>query len=190
MMDLHIIPECYIDTKLCKILVHPSTKYNHQKGCPNVAKVMKEKLKKDFALGIVDRDKIELAYFKEFTTVSEIPDSLQLCNHVEEKHHYLIFIQPAMEKWIISCADESNISLTDFNLPHDFKELLKITKTSKSENEDKHSTDFRDLFKELKRINSSSISILSFWIQYLRDTHYHVDIKYIRSETERLLSEI
>lgn len=190
MMDLHIIPECYIDTKLCKVLVPPTTKYNHQKGCPNVAKVMKEKLSNDFALGIVDKDKIALAYFSEFDIISEISDSLQLCKHNKEPHHYLIFIQPAMEKWIISCAEESNISLADFNLPHDFKKLLKITKTSKSENEDKHSSDFRDLFKELKRINSSSISILSFWIQYLRDTHYHADFEFIRSETERILSEI
>ena len=55
-----------------------------------------------------------------------------------------------MEKWIIACADDSQISLTDFSLPHDFRELKNITKTSKSENQDIHSNDFQHLFKELK----------------------------------------
>jgi hypothetical protein len=98
MMDMHIIPECYIDTKLCKALVPPTTRYNHQKGCPNVAKVMKEKLCNNFALGIVDKDKIELAYFQEFNIVAEMPNGIQLCKHRSEAHHYLIFIRPTMEK--------------------------------------------------------------------------------------------
>ena len=69
MMDLHIIPECYIDTKLIKALVPPQTRYNHQKGCSTVAKVMQEKFVNDFAIGIIDRDKQELAYAEAFDLV-------------------------------------------------------------------------------------------------------------------------
>jgi hypothetical protein len=39
-MDLSIIPECNIDTKLIESLVPPVTRYNHQKGCGTVAKTM------------------------------------------------------------------------------------------------------------------------------------------------------
>lgn len=187
MMDLHIIPEYYIDTKLCKILVPPTNRYNHQKGCPNVVKVMKEKLKNDFALGIVDRDKQELDYYKEFNLVVEVPDNIQLFKHTSEPHHYLIFIRPAMEKWIISCAGESEIPFGNFKLPNDFKELLRITKTSKSENDDPYSNNFRDLFKELKNRNSFSIAILTFWIEYLKANPYNADLENIRARTTEIL---
>jgi hypothetical protein len=187
-MDMHIIPECYIDTKLCKALAPPTTRYNHQKGCPNVAKVMKEKLANDFALGIVDKDKIELAYFQEFNLVVELPGGIQLCRHRAESHHYLIFIRPTMEKWILACADDSGISTEDFGLPADFKQLLKITKTSKSENEDPFSSNFRDLFRAFKKSNSSSITILTFWIQYLKTNPYTADLEHIGIETARILN--
>ena len=187
MMDLHIIPECYIDTKLCKILVPPLSRYNHQKGCPNVAKVMKEKLSNDFALGIVDRDKWELTYFKEFNLVTEIPENIQLLKHRSQQHHYLIFIRPTMERWIISCARESGIVLGDFGLPDDFKQLLKITKTSKSENEDVFSSNLRDLFKEFKRTNSHFVATLTFWIEYLKANPYNADLGDIHTKTAEIL---
>lgn len=189
MMDMHVIPECYIDTKLCKVLVPPTSRYNHQKGCPNVAKVMKERLRNDFALGIVDRDKLELAYFKEFNLVIEIPENIQLLRHKSEQHHYLIFIRPTMEKWIISCAEKSGISLGDFGLPDDFGQLMKITKTSKSENDDRYSSNFRNLFKEFRRVNSRSIATLTFWIEYLKSHPHSADLEHIRLETERILEE-
>ncbi len=180
MMDLHVIPECYIDTKLCKILAPPATRYNHQKGCPAVVKVMKEKLGNDFALGIVDKDKVGLAYFNEFELISELPDNIQL---FKKQHHYLIFIRPTMEKWLIHSAENSGVSLVDFNLPHDFRELAKITKTSKSENEDPHSADFKNLFIELKRANSLFVRVLSFWIEYLKQTNYNADMEFLCSKT-------
>jgi len=188
MMDMHVIPECYIDTKLCKALVPPTSRYNHQKGCPNVAKVMKEKLSNNFALGIVDRDKLELAYFQEFNLITELPENIQLLKHRTEPHHYLIFIRPTMEKWIIACADEGNISLKDFELPHDFKALLKITKTSKSENDDPYSSNFRDLFREFKNSKTVMVSVLTFWMSYLKTNPYSADLDYIRSETNAILS--
>lgn len=185
-MDLHIIPECYIDTKLIKALVPTATRYNHQKGCPTVVKVMKERFGKDFALGIIDRDKKELGYVSEFDLVVEIPLKLALFKH-RQKNHYLIFICPAMEKWVISCADEVAISLSDFNLPHDFKKLRGITKTAKSENQDVHSDDLQQLFKALKKSDSKVIRTLQFWVEYLKRNSYQADLEHIRKETEKIL---
>ena len=56
MAELYIIPECYVDTNLIETLVPTAKGYNHQKGCNNVVKVMKEKLSDKFAVGIVDKD--------------------------------------------------------------------------------------------------------------------------------------
>lgn len=187
-MDLHIIPECYIDTKLIKALVPPTTKYNHQKGCSTVVKVMQERLKNDFALGIIDRDKRELGYAEEFEIIFEIQENLQLFKH-RNRNHYLIFICPAMEKWLIKSADDSEIKLTDFNLPHDFRGLMNITKTSKSENNDPYSAHFQSFFKELKNRNPISVQLLCFWIEYLKLNPYSADIQFIISQSNLLCSD-
>lgn len=186
-MDLHIIPECYIDTKLIKALVPPQTRYNHQKGCSTVAKVMQERFSNDFALGIIDRDKQELGYANQFDLVVEVTNTLQLFKH-RSRNHYLIFICPAVERWIITCATESELLLSDFGLPSDFLSLTKITKTSKSENSDEFSSNFRNLFNALKAGNAPNVAVLSFWIEYLKANPYQADLGFIRNKTGVILA--
>lgn len=53
MSDNFIIPECYIDTNLIEELVPPQKGYNHQKGCPAVAKCMMEKFGDKFDIRII-----------------------------------------------------------------------------------------------------------------------------------------
>ena len=55
MAELYIIPECYVDTNLIETLVPTAKGYNHQKGCNNVVKVMKEKLSDKFGVFLVDK---------------------------------------------------------------------------------------------------------------------------------------
>lgn len=68
-MDQSVIPECFVDTNLIETLVPPIKQYNHQKGCGTIAKIMKERFADRFALGIIDKDKFEVAYLMEFTVV-------------------------------------------------------------------------------------------------------------------------
>jgi hypothetical protein len=185
-MDLHIIPECYIDTKLIKALVPPQTKYNHQKGCSTVTKLMQKYFTNDFAVGIVDRDKKELGYADEFDLVVEMTNTLQLFKH-RTKNHYLIFICPAVEKWIIACASDAGISLSDYQLPNDFRSLMKITKKSLGENDDEFSSNFRDLFNALKVENIPNVAVLRFWIEYLKANPYQADLGFIRNKTRIIL---
>ena len=185
-MDLNVIPECYIDTKLIKIAAPPTGRYNHQKGCPNVVKVMQEKLHSDFALGIIDKDKKILAYTEQFEIVCNLPDALQLLKH-PNRHHYLIFILPAIEKWLLLGADEVNLNLTEFGLPHDLTKLCAITKTAKSGNDDPYSDHLRRLFRELKQRSSVRMQVLSFWINYLKGNPYTADMTHLVSETNALL---
>ncbi len=85
-----------------------------------------------------------------------------------------------MEKWIMKNADEAGISLQDYGLPDNLKELAKITKkvTSKKDNT------FKKLFRELKIRNPKNVEILSNWIKYLKENPYNVDINEMQKMTE------
>ncbi len=94
-----------------------------------------------------------------------------------------------MEKWIIASTDEVSIQLTDYNLPHDFRKLKEITKTSKSDNDDIHSNDFKRLFKSLKDSQSTNSRVLAFWVEYLKSTNYEANLEYLKFETDKILRE-
>lgn len=186
-MDQHVIPECYIDTKLVKALVPPQVRYNHQHGCSNVEKIMKEKLKGDFALGIIDKDKKTLKYLDECHPVCEQAGFLQLFKHTTE-HHYLIVVRPAMERWILNTAGNAGLSLTNFDLPDDLDKLCDLTKTAKNDKDDPNAPKFGQLFREFKRCNPPSVAVLTFWITYLKANPYTADMDWIIQETGRLIS--
>ncbi|MCF6270379.1 MAG: hypothetical protein L3J41_11750 [Melioribacteraceae bacterium] len=175
MVDLSIITECYIDTNLIETIVPPTTKgYNHQKGAGTVTKLMQGRLTNKFAVGIVDKDKKQLKYAEEFNLKIDIGDLL-LFQH-KTKHHYLIFINPAIEKWIINNAKMVGISLSDYGLPTDLKELTKVTKKITSKN----NSDFKKLFQELKKRSAQNIIILSKWLDYLKSNPYNRDLTEIK----------
>lgn len=186
-MDLNVLPECYIDTKLTTILVPPKGHYNHQKGT-HVLKRMKEKLMNEFALGIVDEDFEDRAYTQEFTLVYDFPGCLQLLRH-PDRAHFLILRCPGMETWIINRARESTLTLEAFGLPEEISALKKITKTSKSGSDDPYSENFRRLFKALKQADRPSIKVLTLWISYLKENPYTVDINWLVEETDRIIDQ-
>src|SRR5688500_17918097 len=123
-MDLSIIPECYVDTNLIETLVRPQKGYNHQKGCGTVAKKMQTLFKDRFALGIIDKDKRELAYLREFSEVAS-KGNLYLLKH-QTRPHYFILIRPAIEQFILDNALGAGLVLSDYGLPEDLDLLKKI----------------------------------------------------------------
>jgi hypothetical protein len=178
-MDLHILPECYVDTNLIETIVPPTKSgYNHKKGCDNVVKAMLETsaLKDSFALGIVDEDKEILEYSKEFELITD-QKQLKLLKH-PQKNHYLIYVIPAVEKWIIHNADEVNISLVDFNLPHDYSLLRKYSKVVTSNRDIK----FKNLFKSLQKQEATGVMLLSKWINYLKTHPYDADLDFFNEK--------
>ena len=170
-MDFNIIPECYVDTNLIETIAPPIEKggYNHQKGCSNVAKKMKDDkaLGDGFAVGIIDKDKKEIAYLKEFEEIADYQGQLKILKH-RQKHHYFILIIPAMERWILANAKEVSIDLKDFGLPNEFEPLKKYAKTTTSKFDEK----FKKLFRELKNREASGVITLSKWIEYLKKENY------------------
>jgi len=173
-MDQSIIPECFVDTNLIETLVPPTGQYNHQKGCGTVTKVMKQRFADRFALGIIDRDKHEVDYLKEF---NEICTSGSLILHKHKiRHHYIIQINPAIERFIIKNTEAVGISLQAFDLPTDFELLKKESKTVNSKNDQR----FTKLFKSLNKHGAPEIIKLSMWISYLKKENYHADLSVLQ----------
>jgi hypothetical protein len=170
-MDHSVIPECYVDTNLIETLVPPQRQYNHQKGCGTVAKIMKERFHDRFALGIIDRDKTEIDYLKEFREVCS-SGSLILHKHLT-RHHYIIQISPAIERFIISNAVRAGINLNDFGLPSDFELLKRESKKINSKNDQR----FKRLFRSLIQNGAPDLLKLALWVDYLKSHNYHTDLE-------------
>ncbi len=168
-MDLAVIPECYVDTNLVETLVPPQKQYNHQKGCGTVTKVMKEKFTDSFAVGVIDKDKKEVDYLKEFTEIGK-SDGLILHKH-KTRPHYIIQIAPAMERFIFQCLANAGLSAADFGLPTNLDLFRKESKTINSKDDDR----FKKLFKALRNAGSAEILRLSEIIKYLKEKNYQAD---------------
>lgn len=167
MAELYIIPECYVDTNLLETLVPAVKGYNHQKGCNNVVKVMKEKFTNEFAVGIVDKDKRQIGYVNEFEEVAHT-DSLFFYKH-PEKAHYLIMISPAMDGFILKSAKEKNIEMEKYGFASDLKSFTKQTKLVTS----KEDSTFKNLFQELKK--ADEVKVLKNVLKYLKDSKFQSD---------------
>jgi hypothetical protein len=174
-MDLAVIPECYVDTNLTETITSPGRGFNHQKGCGTVAKVMQVNFSDSFALGIIDKDKKDLDYLRQFTVIAQ-HRNLTLLKH-PNRHHYFIQISPAIETFILECAAEGGLSMGDYDLPGDLNSLCKVSKSINSKNDPK----FKSLFREMKRRNVSQVARLSAWIDHLRMNTYNADLNVLRN---------
>ncbi|MDE5975471.1 MAG: hypothetical protein K2M10_00375 [Muribaculaceae bacterium] len=140
-----IIPECYIDTNLVETLACPGG-CNHQKGCNQVAKVMKEKFADRFAVGIIDADKRRPAYLSEFNEIAS-SEHIKLLRH-KSRLHFIILVHPAADGFILASAAAADVDLSDYGLPSTLKEFTAETKNVLS-NKD---TRFKQLFKTMCRV--------------------------------------
>lgn len=162
MTVLNILPECYVDTKVAEIITYATEKYNHQHGCGQIASQLKNRLKNNIALGIIDEDKNKgpmAKYFLEFEEIKS-ENGLILKKHVT-REQYLILICPEIEKWLLSTADSVGVTLVNFNLPNQLKGFKQITKT---QDIDKN-IEFYQFIKLLLNKKSKGIMTLKKWIE-------------------------
>ena len=170
------MPECYADTLLIETLVPTKSGYNHKFGCFNVEAEMKHgKLKDKFAVGIIDKDKTIIGYLVEFEEIDKVEGSLILWRHKKrEKHHFVIQICPALERWVLEVCDVENIDIHGLGLSSDLEGLKKFSKTRKSI-EDKS---LMALFREISlRENNVNVRKIKAWVTLLKEKNYQVDIK-------------
>lgn len=171
-INLCIMPECHIDTNLVETIAPPerigsTCGYNHKRSCNKVIDEMLGKLKDNFALGIVDKDKNPLQRTSEFKLVVE-NHNLKLYKH-RQKNHYLIF-HPPIEQWLIDESKQAEVSLSNYDLPTTLKGLVNETKNEFSKKDPK----FKSLFRDLKE-NATGINLLANWITYLKAHPYNAD---------------
>lgn len=167
---LHVMPECFVDTNLIEYLLNAGV--NHQHCCSQVVGQLKSKFVDKFAVGIIDKDKVQLGYIQECDIIVQT-EHLTLMKH-RERHQYLITIAPAVDKFVLDCAREQMVDVTAFGLP---SELKKFTKESKkvSSNSDPR---FKSLFAAIK--NNSEIHTLKMALKYLCENQYSSDSAYLR----------
>jgi hypothetical protein len=174
-IDNCFMPECYLDTLLAEVLLKVSYKVNHTKGNNNVAlKMQSADFVDGFAVGIIDKDKIEIAYLKEFELIGQLSfDMLKFYAHRNEgRKHFFIVICPAIEKWILTECEAGNVKLEDYSLPGDLKGL-RILKDIAQRSDRR----FANLFKQmLKQEGCKEIRALQKWLLYLKEKNYQADI--------------
>lgn len=156
-----IIPECYVDTNLIETLVcHGGC--NHQKGCNQVAKVMQEKFADRFAVGIIDADKRRPGYLSEFYEVSA-SEHIQLLRH-PVRDHFMILIRPAVDGFIIFCAEDAGIDMSYFGFSTVMKEFTAQTKKVLSNKDPR----FKSLFKAMKSVGEMALleSVVTYFVNH------------------------
>ncbi|HJE39848.1 MAG: hypothetical protein C7K11_03180 [Candidatus Amulumruptor caecigallinarius] len=159
----YIIPECYVDTNLVETLVCTAG-CNHQKGCNQVAKVMQEKFSDRFAVGIIDADKRKPGYLNEFTEIAS-SEHLKLLRH-NHRPHFIILVHPAIDGFILSCAEVGEVNMVDYELSPVLKDFTAQTKRVMS-NKD---TRFKNLFRAMQHVRE--IKLMKSLISYLISRTY------------------
>ena len=173
-----IIPECYIDTNLVETLVCVGG-CNHQKGCNQVAKVMREKFVERFAVGIIDADKRRPSYLKEFREIAA-SEHLQVLRH-HKLPHFIILVHPAADGFILSCAEAAEVKMSDYSLSPVLKEFTAQTKNVMSNKDIR----FKRLFKSLEDVGE--MKLFKSLISYLANNTYKASDSEITTMFERLV---
>lgn len=171
-MQLHFIPECYFDTVLLKNILSVQ-KVNHRQGCDNVIKEMKDgkRLKDDFAVALIDKDKKSIGYIKDNCDVVVQTEHLLLLKH-RVKQHYIIQLVPAIEKWVLTVIEEGQVDLEGLDLQADLEVLKEYTKYKWAH----ESEELHRLCKRLIKSNSTTMQTLTHWLNHLYHHHRNADI--------------
>lgn len=168
---LNILPECFVDTNLIEYLLNSGV--NHQHCCSKVVGQLKTTFIDRFAIGILDKDKVELGYIKDCDEIATTKH-LILMKH-KEQHQYLILIKPAIDRFILDCAKEQGVDTTYFDIPSDLKEFTKISKSTTSNTDQR----FKSLFKAIK--DNKEIRNLRNILSYLCENQYKTDLGIAKS---------
>jgi|GEM_PF-664332 len=126
------VPECFFDTVLFKKILQTNKRLKHTKGCQNVINRFrningrKGDLYDRFGVGMVDKDKLDLDYLKDCDSVLT-HENLILWKY-PGKQHYIIQLNPPLEKWVLRILQESGINIEDLGYSSDLRKLKRQLK--------------------------------------------------------------
>ena len=162
---LDVMPECYIDTNLVEYLLDAGV--NHQHCCSKVVGQLKSTFADRFAVGIIDKDKVELGYIQECVVIAK-SCHLTLMKH-REKSQFLITVAPAIDRFVLDSAQESGVVPEEYGIPSELKDFTKISKSVVS-NTDRR---FKALFAALTE--NQEIKLFREVLEYLCENKYDAD---------------
>lgn len=170
---LSVIPECFVETNMAKVFLHAEV--NHQYGCGAVTRIMQNgpMLKDGFAVGLIDDDNMKPKYTDEFDVIATIHVNTNVhysLLHHANSNHFLFINSPAMERLITESANASNINMSDYGLPNDWKKLKEYTKTLKSDKDIR----IRSLITHLSNIVDSPLYKYKMALNYMVSHPYNI----------------
>lgn len=167
---LHVMPECFVDTNLIEYLLNAGV--NHQHCCSKVVGQLNSTFVDRFAIGIIDKDKVQLGYIRECDIIAQT-EHLTLMKH-RGRHQYLVTIAPAVDKFVLDCAEKQRVDPNVFGLPTELKKFMELSKSVSSNSDPR----FKSLFAAIK--GDSEIYSLKMALKYLCDNKYASDSECLR----------
>ena len=167
--SLFVIPECYIDTALVEYILGMNV--NHQHSCNNVVRTMKERYGDGFAVGIIDNDKHGVGYLSECFLVSK-SKHLEVFKH-QNRSHFIITVTPAMDGFVMECAKDEGVKLSDMGLPTDLKSFKHLTKSERMPFDKR----FPPLFQAIN--GNEEVAALRNTLGYLCQEKYNANVDVI-----------
>ena len=154
-----IIVECNPDEYIVKSLGFHRNSIKHGGGKGNVLNIVK---KGHNIVGIIDEDPYnnqpsELRKYKNYKGYKR--DTIRLMKRKGNDLRWLIIISEYLEDWLIKRSRINKMSLKEYNLPDDPKELHKIIKIEQNKNFQRF---IQDLFNKDEEVRT-----LKEWIQKL-----------------------
>src|SRR5205814_9914938 len=98
-------------------------------------------------------------YIKEFKEIDAI-NNAKLLKH-PGRNHYVIVVNPAMDKFIFNLCKQMDINIANFNLPREFNAFVKLTKKESIKND----AQLRNLLNTIQQKNTPEIAKISYWIR-------------------------
>ena len=167
---LDVMPECYVDTNLVEYLLGAGV--NHQHSCSKVVGQLKSTFADRFAVGIIDKDKVELGYIKECSVIAHT-HHLTLLKH-SANPQFLITVAPAIDRFILDSANDSGVDPQDYGIPSELKEFTEVSKNVTSNTDPR----FKALFAALK--DNQEVSTLRKVLRYLSEKKYNANVEALK----------
>lgn len=168
---LNVLPECYVDTNMIEYLLDAAA--NHQHCCSKVVGELNSTFADRFAIGIIDKDKVELGYVRECEEIANTPH-LTLMKH-RTRPQYLITISPAVDGFILDCAKTQDVDPRTFDIPSDLKRFTKVSKSITSNTDNR----FKLLFAAIK--DNAEFVALRQTLKYMSENLYDTKEEQLRT---------
>lgn len=167
------IPECFLDTNLVELIFEKTGVVNHKKGNSSVLAAMQsDKLKDNFAVAIIDDDKVKVKALEEFNLNVRLSKvGLKIYKH-PLRAHFVIQLSPAIEQWILRECAKAEVNMGNYGLEDNLETLRKMKAITQRSDER-----FKRLFREMMQCSScDEIIELKRWLIFLKDNNYNTDL--------------